>query len=547
MDGTLLLVNGRIWPGINTFSAERPSAIAIRDGRIAAAGSTGDLREAYSRASGPSGASPVTEIDLGGRTVIPGLIDGHNHVVRGGTDWARGIDLSGCSSREQFLATVKAAVDAAGPGEWVAGIGGWHPSMLGGWAPGPELLDEIAPRNPVFLQAMYEFAVVNRAACERVPSVEADAGGRVHGTPAYNAFVAAMPAPSLDERVRGAAAMYRDFAAAGVTGVHDPGGLGMTASSYDAVRELHRAGGLKCRLRLYYSAARPGQESQDIAAWLRTGFGGLELGGPEPGRPEEAPAGDEMLRAVGIGEVVHFGCHDFEGLDPSFEIGPGDVAGLEEITRAVAAAGLPMQVHGVLDSSITRILDCWERVDADLPVAGLRFALAHCDRISLANIARMKRLGVGAIVDDRQAFRAGASLATWGDGTLDTVPPLAHIAEAGVPFGAGTDGTRASSSDPWRALHWLITGTAWGGVSQRDERHLLSREQALHAYTHANAWFTSEEPVRGRLEPGYLADLAVLDRDYFTVPVDELLGTRSELTLAGGEVAYSSGAIADPA
>lgn len=479
----------------------------------------------------------MTEIDLGGRTVIPGLIDGHNHVVRGGTDWARGIDLSGCASREQFLATVKAAVDAAQPGGWVAGIGGWHPSMLGGWAPGPELLDEIAPENPVFLQAMYEFAVANRAAYARVPSVTADENGRVHGTPGYNAFVAAMPEPSLDEQVRGAAAMYRDFAAAGITGVHDPGGLGMTASSYDAVRELHRTGGLKCRLRLYYSAAQPGHESQDIAAWLRAGFGG----------PEEAPEGDDLLRGVGIGEVAHFGCHDFEGLDPSFEIGPDDIAGLEEITRAVAAAGLPMQVHGVLDSSITRILDCWERVDADLPVAGLRFALAHCDRISQVNIARMNRLGVGAIVDDRQAFRAGASLATWGDGTLDTVPPLAHIAAAGVPFGAGTDGTRASSSDPWRALHWLITGTAWGGVSQRDERHLLSREQALHAYTHANAWFTSEEDSRGRLEPGYVADLAVLDRDYFTVSLDELLGTRSELTLAGGEVAYSSGAVTGPA
>jgi hypothetical protein len=528
VEATLLLVNGRIWQGINPSSAERPSAIAIRDGKISAVGDTASIRSSF---------RGFTEIDLGGRTVIPGLIDGHNHVVRGGTDWARGIDLSGCASREQFLATVKAAVDAAGPGGWVAGIGGWHPSMLGGWAPGPELLDEIAPENPVFLQAMYEFAVANRAAYALVPSVTADENGRVYGTPGYNAFVAAMPAPSLEAQVRGAAAMYRDFAAAGITGVHDPGGLGMTASSYDAVRELHRAGGLKCRLRLYYSAAQPGHESQDIAAWLRAGFGG----------PEEAPAGDDLLRAVGIGEVAHFGCHDFEGLDSSFEIRPDDIAGLEEITRAVAAAGLPMQVHGVLDSSITRILDCWERVDADLPVAGLRFALAHCDRISPVNIARMKRLGVGAIVDDRQAFRAGASLATWGDGTLDTVPPLAHIAAAGVPFGAGTDGTRASSSDPWRALHWLITGTAWGGVSQRDEQHLLSREQALHAYTHANTWFTSEEDSRGRLEPGYVADLAVLDRDYFTVSPDELLGTGSELTLAGGEVAYSSGAVADPA
>jgi hypothetical protein len=254
-----------------------------------------------------------------------------------------------------------------------------------------------------------------------------------------------------------------------------------------------------------------------------------------------------MLRAVGIGEVVHFGCHDFEGLDGGFEIGESDVAGLEEITRAVARAGLPMQVHGVLDASITRILDVWEKVDASAPISALRFSLAHCDRISEANIARMKKLGIGARVDDRQAFRAGASLAAWGAGSLDTAPPLGDMMAAGVHFGAGTDATRASSYDPWRSLHWLITGTACGGAAQRASRHLLSREAALHAYTHANTWFTREEDSHGRLDAGYAADLAVLDRDYFAVSPDELLGTRSDLTLVGGEVAYSSGAILDPA
>jgi hypothetical protein len=129
---------------------------------------------------------------------------------------------------------------------------------------------------------------------------------------------------------------------------------------------------------------------------------------------------------------------------------------------------------------------------------------------------------------------------------MDTVPALADLTAAGVHFGAGTDATRASSYDPWQSLHWLITGSSLNGVSQRAEHHLLSRERALHAYTHANAWFTSEEDSRGRLDPGYVADLAVLDRDYFTVSPDEMLGTRSELTLVGGEVAYSSGAVADP-
>lgn len=522
MDDTLLLVNGRIWTGGPDASRRRFGAVVIRSGRILELGETETLRSDY---------PGVAEVDLGGRTVVPGLIDGHNHSVRAGAAWARELDLTACGSREEFLAALSGAVAAAKPGQWIAAVGGWHPSMLGGWAPDRELLDAVAPDNPVYLQAMYEFAVVNGAALALVPDVAASAGSRVTGTPAYNAFLAAMGSPSRERQLAGLTAMYRDFAATGITGVHDPGGLGMTTAAYEPVRELWRSGGLKCRLRLYYSACQAGAEAEQIASWLRDGFG-------EPG--------DDMLRAAGIGEVVHFGCHDFEGLD-GFEITDGAAAGLTAITRAVAEAGLPMQIHGVLDPSITRILDCWEAVDAEVTISGLRFALAHCDRISPANVARLKRLGAGAIVDDRQAFRAAASRARWGEGSLDAVPPLGDIAAAGVPFGAGTDGTRASSWNPWRSLHWLVTGESCDGGSVRDGRHRLSRSGALRAYTHGNTWFSFEEGTRGLLAPGYLADLAVLDRDYFSVDAREIPAVRSELTLVGGSVAYSSGVLAGPA
>ncbi|HEX6448276.1 MAG TPA: amidohydrolase family protein [Trebonia sp.] len=522
MDDTLLLVNGRIWTGGPDPSPEPVSALAIGSGRILELGETETIRSGY---------PGVSEVDLGGRTVVPGLIDGHNHSVRAGAAWARELDLTACASREEFLAALSGAVAAAKPGQWIAAVGGWHPSLLGGWAPDRKLLNAVAPDNPVYLQAMYEFAVVNAAALTLVPDVAAGADGRVTGTPAYNAFLAAMGTLSRERQLAGLAAMYRDFASAGITGVHDPGGFGMTAPAYEPVRELWRSGGLKCRLRLYYSACQPGTEAEQIASWLRDGFG-------EPG--------DDMLRSVGIGEVVHFSCHDFEGLD-EFEITDEAAAELTAITRAVAEAGLPMQIHGVLDPSITRILDCWEAVDADVPLSGLRFALAHCDRISPANVARLKRLGAGAIVDDRQAFRAAASRARWGAGSLDAVPPLGDIAASGMPFGAGTDATRASSWNPWRSLHWLVTGESCDGGSVRDARHRLSRSDALRACTHGNAWFSFEEETRGLLAPGCLADLAVLDRDYFSVDAAEIPAIRSELTLVGGSVTYSSGVLADPA
>jgi hypothetical protein len=92
----------------------------------------------------------------------------------------------------------------------------------------------------------------------------------------------------------------------------------------------------------------------------------------------------------------------------------------------------------------------------------------------------------------------------------------------------------------------MITGASCDGGSVRDSRHRLSRPAALRAYTHGNAWFSSEESARGMLAPGYLADLAVLDRDYFGVALEEIPEIRSELTLVGGSVAYSSGALTDP-
>lgn len=520
-DDALLLVNGLIWSGRGVPPARRSEAIAISGGRVDAIGATAELRRRFPGRS---------ELDVGGRTVVPGLIDGHNHSVRGGLTWTRELDWASCTTTADALAVLEKAVTAAEPGAWIAATGGWHPSQFGGWSPDPELLDRIAPDNPVFLQALYEFAVVNTRARQEVPDVPVSPGtGHVHGMPAYDRFLAAMGEPSHAQQRAGLAAMYRDFAGRGLVGVNDPGGFGMSRSKYDALVELWQAGGLQARLRLYFSSVDAGREVEQVGSWVRSAF---------------SQAGDDLLRPIGIGEVVHFGCHDFEGLD-DFQITDSALGELEDITRVVATAGLPMQIHGVLDKSITLIIDCWERVDRDIPLRELRFALAHCDRVSTRNIARMKRLGVGAIVDDRQAFRASASLQRWGATSLDNVPPLADLVAAGVVVGAGTDATRASSYDPWRAVAWLVEGASFDGSSIRAARHRLSREDALHAYTNANAWFTREENVRGRLDPGYLADLAVLDRDVFTVGADDLLGTRSELTLVGGSAVYSSGAIAD--
>jgi predicted amidohydrolase YtcJ len=240
---------------------------------------------------------------------------------------------------------------------------------------------------------------------------------------------------------------------------------------------------------------------------------------------------------------VHFGCHDFEGLEP-FEISDADCSEFEEISRQTARHGWPMHVHAVLDHSIDRILDCWEKVNAEVPLAGLRFSLAHADCIGARNIARLRALGAGVLLDDHLVFKAEASARVWGEEAIHRAPPIGDLLAAGIPLAAGTDATRASSYSPWLSLWWLVTGRSLDGVDRRAPEHRLTRVQALTAYTSGSAWLSFEEDDRGHLRPGARADFAVLDRDYFTVEEDQIPSLTSVLTVVGGAVAHSSGAVA---
>lgn len=533
-DELTLLVNGSIWCG--SGHEQRQEAIAVGGGTVRAVGSVSELTDRY-----PHGRT----IDLGGRTVIPGLIDAHNHAARGGATWDAELHWAGLTSRDQALDTIRKAAKAAGPGEWVTAIGGWHQTQFTGtWLPSRSELDRAAPDNPVYVQSLYEVGIANTAAMSSVGldaavqtlphgTIEVDEGGAptgvVRGLPAYNLFLAAVGTPDLEREIAGTRAMVRDYAALGLTGVCDPGGFGMSQDRYAAVRELARGGRLDLRMRLYASATTPGSEIAQVNDWLDV---------------VAADTGDDWLRMVGIGEVVHFGCHDFEGLD-DFAISAASRENLFQISSAVAARGLPMHIHAVMDDSISAILDCWERVDAITPIGDLRFSFAHADRIGPRNLLRAKALGIGIVTDARLAFRSAASQEVWGADVLCAVPPVCDDVAAGIPLGVGSDATRASSHNPWLTLWWLVAGRSMDGTSQRNADQLLSRAGALSAHTEGSAWFSFEEKNRGRLEPGWASDLTVLSDDYFAVPVDDILGLHSELTMVGDRITYSSGLLAD--
>jgi predicted amidohydrolase YtcJ len=532
-----IFLNGLIWPGGEAGTAPEPTALAVRDGRVVACGSNAEIREL-------AGAG-TTIVDLRGHRVVPGLIDGHMHAVRGGTTWASELRWNDVPDLRTALATIRSAAQSTQPGEWIRVVGGWHPSQFAeSREPTPAELDAAAPDHPVYVQALYEVAVLNSAALRAAGinattpdppggQLERDAmtgklTGRAFGMGAFNRILGVIPPATQDREERSTAAMLAELHALGLTGIVDAGGFGMPPERYGPLFALWREGGLSMRMRLFMSAADSGQEYNQLEEWMRH----------TPPR-----FGDPMLRFAGIGEVVHYGCHDFEGLE-EFSISDDAAKELYRISYRAAEKGWPMNIHAVLDESIDKILTCWETVNARIPLSGLRFSLSHADRLSPSNLRRLAALGAGVVLDDHHVFKADLSEAAWGDGSMAETPRIADMIAAGIPLAAGTDATRASSHNPWLSLWWLITGNSADGVPRRAPRHRMARDRALECYTAGSAWLSFEETSRGRLRPGAYADFAVLSEDYFAVPEDRIPWIRSELTVVGGETVHTTGTVA---
>ena len=341
-----IYLNGLIWPGALEYGnvgggaraddngVGEPTALAVGLGRVVGCGSTAEILEL---------AGPGTEItDLAGRRVVPGLIDGHIHAVRAGATWDQELHWTGMPDVASALESIRRAAATASPGAWIRAVGGWHPTQFQeGRPPTREELDEVSAGHPVYVQALYEAAVLNTAGLrvtgldrfvgdptggviQRYPNGEPT--GCISGMGGFARCLEVMGARSADEERASTTAMMSELHAAGLTGLVDPGGFGMPPERYEALFDLWRNGDLTMRTRLFVSAVDAGMEYQQLNDWLRHG---------------QSQFGDDMLRLIGIGEVVHYGCHDFEGLDPSFAIEEGAREELLAISRRTAQRGWP--------------------------------------------------------------------------------------------------------------------------------------------------------------------------------------------------------------
>jgi predicted amidohydrolase YtcJ len=178
-------------------------------------------------------------------------------------------------------------------------------------------------------------------------------------------------------------------------------------------------------------------------------------------------------------------------------------------------------------------------VNAETPVAGLRWSVAHLNDASVATLKRIKALGLGWLMQNAFYFRGEAFLGQRGAEVARMSPPIASALRMGVPVGGGTDAHRVMSYLPFVSLQWMLDGKTAGGVAMRGPEELPTRIEALRLYTQGSAWFSFEENTRGALATGKLADLAVLSEDYLTVPADEIGSIVSQLTMVGGRIVYA--------
>lgn len=543
---SLVLLNGKIITVDDRFTIQQ--AVAVRDDRIVAVGSSEQIREMVS--------DGTQVVDLQGRTVIPGLIDNHTHIVRGTEHWSNEARLEGVSDRKELLEVLRAKAQSLPKGEWLLTLGGWYEDQLTGDRSDltRRELDQIAPDRPAFIQAKYDHAFVNtawfkamniplrvrgpqepqRPTRERTSvaeDVERDADGvatgRLNGgLRMANRAAQRFPTVTEERQVTSIEATQRYFNSIGLTSVYDAGGIGVADASYERLGKLADAGRLT--LRIMYTlgeetiSSKP-EDSQKLLAKL------------QQTRPFQ---GNEWFDRIGLGEIYYSPFHWDDLVDASTPT-EGDVAAARAILTAAAAGGWPVQTHAVQPSTIDRLLDVMEQVNREHPLRGLRWSITHADNIGAAQIERAKHLGMNLQIRSQRVIGdvAGAIRKHGHEAVLD-MPRLRLIQDSGIQYGLGTDGTKAAQINPFITLWWAVTGKTLAG--ERITRELLTREEALIAHTRANAFLMFQEARIGAIRPGLLADFLVLDRDYLEVPEDEIRHIRPVATVVGGKVVYGA-------
>ena len=520
-------------------AAPEATAVAVADGRFLAVGGEAEIMALH---------GPATQvIDGGGRRVIPGLIDSHLHIIRGGLNYNLELRWDGVPSLADGMRMLKEQAQRTPPPQWVRVVGGFTEHQFAEKRlPTLAELNEAAPDTPVFILHLYDRALLNRAALRAVGytrdtpepvggQIERDANGEPTGLllARPNALIlyatlAKGPKLPVEWQVNSTRHFMRELNRLGVTSAIDAGGGYQNyPEDYAVIERLAAEDQLTVRIAYNLFTQKPKEELADFRRWT---------GMVRPGQ------GGDMYRHNGAGEMLVFTAADFEDFrEPRPDLAPSMEGDLEPVVRLLAENRWPFRLHATYDESISRALDVFERVHADVPLTGLHWFFDHAETITPRNIDRIAAMGGGIAVQHRMVFQGEYFAERYGQAATAATPPVRAMLAAGLPVGGGTDATRVASYNPWVSLWWLVSGRTLGGMELYPPENRLDRETALRLWTEGSAWFSTEADKKGRIAPGRLADLVVLSDDYFAVAEPDIRHLESMLTVVGGRVVHGSG------
>lgn len=529
----LVLYNGKILTVDGKFSIAQ--AVAIRGERFVAVGGN-DAVKALA-------AARTRQIDLRGRTVIPGLIDGHLHNAGGGP----GVDLSKTRSIADLLAAVEARAKSTPPGELIVSNADWHEAQLHEKRlPHRTELDRAAPKNPVVLvRGGHEF-ILNSLAFERwsiTRESKSPPGGEIGHDPDGNlngelvdtarGLVKLPPPPKLTPEA--IEAQMKLLNSVGLTGIRVPGSFQFgpdVIGPYRMFQQLRRERRLTMRvnyLMRIFDYSSVDKVKATIASWNV--------------RPDE---GDEWLRIGGMKTLVDGGFEGGNMRDPYAE--PygrgGQFKGIQvvppqnyiPVVRELNRLGWRVATHAVGDAAVDEVLDAYEAADRDRSINGKRWTIEHFFIARPDHFPRVKALGLAVSAQDHLYLAAPSMAKYWGRARAEHVTPVRTFLDQGLLVGGGTDSPVIPYNPFWSMYHFITRDTISDGVYGPDQT--ITREDALKLYTINNARITFEDNAKGSIEKGKFADLVVLSADYLEVPVRQIPSIKALATMVGGRFVY---------
>lgn len=539
----LIITNAKVATMVKEGSFAQ--AVAIDGGLIKAVGSKQQIMQLKT--------ANTQVIDAGGRTVIPGLNDSHLHIIREGLNYNAELRWDGVTSVKRALQMLKEQAARTPDGAWVKVVGGWNEFQFEEKRlPTLAEINEAVPDKPVFILYLYGLGFVNQKGIDvlqyskdthfKEGELELDAQGKPTGQliAKPNALIlystlAKTGKLSREEQLNSTQHYYAELNRLGLTSAVDAGGgFQNYPEDYDVSLELARNGKLTVRTSYYLFAQKPGQEQADYQRWLTL---------TKPGKNDHMFYSNGYVTEGG-GENLVWSAADFENfLEPRPEMPAHMEEELEPVIRLLVKNRWPFRIHATYGESIERDLAVIEKVNRDTPLNGLRFIFDHAETVTDEQLARIKRLGGGIAVQDRMYFQGELYWKRYGAQTRQ-MPPIRKMLDMKIPVGLGTDGTRVSSYAPWPSIYWAVTGKTAGGLQIWQPRDVLSRYEALKLMTQGSAWMSAEEKVKGTISRGQYADLVILPKDYFSMPVEEIKDLESALTIVNGKVVYAGAAFA---